>query len=80
MCDKHLQLYFGLGRWDEVSKQIRNEERKRTRLIERARNLSSQDLIDIIGSRAVAKAKAKPKPAPKPKAKPKESESSGRLA
>ena len=46
---------------DELNRQIRNEERKRARLLERARNLSNDDLLSILGSRAAAKANAKPK-------------------
>ena len=46
---------------DELNRQIRNEERKRARLLERARNLSNDDLLSILGSRATAKANAKPK-------------------
>ena len=45
---------------DEVNRQIRNEERKRARLIERARHLSNTDLLSILGSRAAAKAKTRP--------------------
>ena len=45
---------------DDVNRQIRNAEKKRARLIERARNLSNTDLLSILGSRAAAKAKAKP--------------------
>ena len=45
---------------DDVNRQIRNGEKKRARLIERARNLSNADLLSILGSRAAAKAKAKP--------------------
>ena len=59
---------------DTLQKTIKAEERKRLRLIEKARGLTDQDLLQIIGSRAAArakaeaapKAKAKPKPAPKP--------------
>ena len=46
---------------DEVNRVTRNEERKRARILERARNLSNDDLLEILTSRAVAKAKAKPK-------------------
>jgi peptidoglycan hydrolase CwlO-like protein len=46
---------------DEVNRVTRNEERKRARILERARNLSNDDLVAILGSRAVAKASAKPK-------------------
>ena len=46
---------------DEVNRVTRNEERKRARILERARTLSNDDLLEILTSRAVAKAKAKPK-------------------
>jgi hypothetical protein len=46
---------------DEVNRMTRNEERKRARILERARNFSNDDLVAILGSRAVAKASAKPK-------------------
>lgn len=39
----------------------RNEEKKRARIVERARNLSNDNLFAILGSRAAAKAAAKPK-------------------
>ena len=46
---------------DEVNRMSRNEERKRARILERARSLSNDDLLEILTSRAVAQAKAKPK-------------------
>ena len=46
---------------DEVNRMTRNEERKRARILKRARNFSNDDLVAILGSRAVAKANAKPK-------------------
>ena len=46
---------------EEVNHVTRSEERKRARILERARNLSNDDLLEILTSRAVAKAKAKPK-------------------
>ena len=45
----------------ELTRQIRNEQRKRQRLIEKARALSETDLATILGARAAARAKAKPK-------------------
>jgi hypothetical protein len=46
---------------DKVNRMTRNEERKRARILERARNFSNDDLVAILGSRAVTKANAKPK-------------------
>jgi peptidoglycan hydrolase CwlO-like protein len=63
---------------DDLNRHIRNEEKKRARLIERARNLSNDDLLSIMGSRAVATAKAKPKA--KGKAKAKAADASGAAA
>ena len=45
----------------ELTRQIRNEQRKRQRLIQKARALSEADLATILGARAAARAKAKPK-------------------
>ena len=45
---------------DKVNHTTRNEERKRARILERARSFSNDDLVAILGSRAVAKANAKP--------------------
>ena len=45
----------------ELTRQIRNEQRKRQRLIQKARALSETDLATILGARAAARAKAKPK-------------------
>ena len=48
-----------------LSRQLRNEERKRHRLRERAKNLSNDDLVRVLAGReAQAKAKAKAKPQP----------------
>ena len=44
-----------------VQQNLRNEERKRRRLMEKARNLSAEDLVVILGARAFAKGKAKAK-------------------
>ena len=55
---------------DEVRRALRNEDRKRQRLIEKAKGLSNQDLMDILAARAAAKAKAKPKAKAKAKAAP----------
>ena len=61
-------------RRDALNRQLRNTEKKRTRLLERARSLSSDDLLAIVAARAAAKAKPKPKAkgAAKAKAKAKE--------
>ena len=56
---------------DDNNRMTRNEERKRARLLERARNLSNEDLLAILGARAAAKAKPKAKAAAKGKAKAK---------
>ena len=42
-------------------KEIKNEEKKRRRRVDRARGLSDADLVSIITTRAAAKAKAKAK-------------------
>ena len=47
---------------------LNNANRRRTRLLERARGLTDADLLDILSTRAAAKAKAKAKPKPKAKA------------
>ena len=54
---------------DQVNRDLRNAERRRARLLERARGLTDADLIGLLGARAAAK--AKPKAAPKAKAKAK---------
>ena len=51
-----------------LQKDIRNAERKRLRLKEKARGLSDSDLLDILASRATAKAKAHAKAKSKAKA------------
>ena len=44
-----------------LSKQLRNEQRKRQRLRERAKKLSNADLVRVLTDReAMARAKAKP--------------------
>ena len=43
----------------ELTNRIRNAERKRARLLERARGLSNDDLLQIMADRAQAKATAK---------------------
>ena len=53
----------------QIAIEIKNEERKRTRRIERARGLSDDDLLGIITARAAAKAKAKGNAKAKAKAK-----------
>ena len=52
-----------------LARETKNEDRKRRRLMERARGLSFDDLHLIVDQMAVAKAKAAAKPKPKPKAK-----------
>ena len=46
---------------ERVAKQLRYEERKRDRLLEKAKNLSDQDLVSLMAGRAQARAKAKAK-------------------
>ena len=41
-----------------ASKQLRYEARKRDRLLEKAKNLSDQDLVSLMAGRAQARAKA----------------------
>ena len=43
---------------EQLNKDIRNADRKRARLLERARGLSDSDLVSIMASRAAAKTKA----------------------
>jgi hypothetical protein len=52
----------------KVSKDIKNEGRKRARLVEKAKNLSDDDLMEILSIRAQAKANAKAKAKAKAKA------------
>ena len=40
-----------------VAKAIKNEERKRKRVLERAKTLSTDDLLGVVAARAAAKAK-----------------------
>ena len=54
-----------------LQKEIRNEERKRRRRLEKARGLSNEDLLEIAAARA---AQAKAKAAAKAKAKAKAGE------
>ena len=54
-----------------LTMDLANENRKRVRLLEKAKGLSDADLMAILASRAAAKAKAKPKATPKAKAKAK---------
>ena len=44
-----------------VAQQLRNEEKKRARLLAKARALSNDDLMTILGTRAAVAAKAKAK-------------------
>ena len=50
-------------------RDCKNEERKRRRLLEKARGLSHDDLHLLVGQMAAAKAKAAAKPKSKAKAK-----------
>jgi|NorSeaMetagenome_1021524.scaffolds.fasta_scaffold01447_16 hypothetical protein len=52
-----------------VATAIKNQEKKRQRIVERARGLSDDTLIAIVASRACAKVKAAAKAKAKPKAK-----------
>jgi hypothetical protein len=54
----------------QLSKELKNAERKRARLIERARGLSDKDIMSLMGARAakITKAKAKAKAKAKPRA------------
>ena len=53
----------------ELAKAVKNEARKRKRLMDAASKLSNDDLAEVFGLRAEAKAKAKAKAAAKAKAK-----------
>ena len=52
-----------------LSKELKQEERKRARRMDKARGLSDDDLMSIVAMRVTAKAKAKAKPKAKAKAK-----------
>ena len=52
----------------EVLRTLRNEQRKRKRLIEKAKTLTNSDLMEVLGARAAAKAKAVAKAKAKAKA------------
>ena len=45
----------------DVTKEIHNTQRKRTRLLEKARGLSDAELLAVVSTRAAVKAKAKAK-------------------
>ena len=46
----------------DVAKQLKNEQQKRRRHMAKARNLSTEDLLNVVVTRAtIAKAKAKAK-------------------
>lgn len=45
----------------DLTRQIKNEARKRQRLLQRAKCLSEADLLTVLGSRVRAKSKAKAK-------------------
>ena len=48
----------------DIAKQLKNEQQKRRRLMAKAKNLSTEDLLNVVVSRAAAtKAKAKAKAA-----------------
>ena len=66
--DEQKQLQLAKKR---LVKDIANEQRKRARLLEKARHLSDADLAAIIGERAAIAAKAKAKAKAKGKAKAK---------
>ena len=51
-----------------LNREIHNAQRKRVRMMERARGLTDQDLLSIIASRATAKSKAAAKTSAKAKA------------
>ena len=55
----------------ELAKETKAAERKRMKLMEKARGLTDEDLMSIIGQRAMSRAAAAAKAAAKPKAKPK---------
>ena len=55
---------------EALTKDIRNTERKRLRLKDKARGLTDLDLMDIIATRAAAKAKSHTKAAAKTRAAP----------
>ena len=44
-----------------VAKAIKNEAKKRRRVLDRAKTLSTDDLLSVVAARAAAKAKAKAK-------------------
>ena len=43
----------------ELTKEIRNEERKRQRVMHKARGLTETDLLELLGTKALGRAKAK---------------------
>lgn len=54
-----------------LTRQLKNEQRKKQRLRDRAKKLSNEDLVRVLCERDVqAKAKAKPKAQPKAKSRP----------
>ena len=63
-----------------LSMDIKNEQRRKTRLLEKARGLSNEELGAIIGMRAVAEAKAKAKAKANAKAKAKAKAAPGFVA
>ena len=45
----------------QISTEIRNEHKRRQRLLEKSRGLSDEELLSVISTRAAAKSKAKAK-------------------
>ena len=54
---------------DALSRQIRAQEKRRVRTLEKARGLSDKDLLSIMTARAAAKARADAKPKARARAK-----------
>ena len=54
---------------DQLTRDLRNADKRRVRLVEKARGLSDDDLVHILAARASAKAKAGARAKPKPRAK-----------
>ena len=50
-----------LKRRREVQNSIKNEKKKRKRILEKAKSLSDGDLMQVLATRAQNKAQAKPK-------------------
>ena len=54
---------------DDVARKIKNEKRKRKRMMDKAKGLSDAELVAVLGARTAAKAKPKAKARAKAKAK-----------